>query len=740
MKKSYLLLLPAILLLYACQGTEDWIKDPVTLVNPLMGTASSYEFSAGNTYPAIGVPWGMHTWTPQTGRNGDGWTYTYDAHKLVGFKQTHQPSPWINDYGCFSLFPVSGERPGYTEEERASWFSHKAERATPYEYSVYLAEYDIEASFSPTSRACIFRIRYPSGAPASLIVDVMDRDGQTRKGHIRVDTVSGIITGYSVHEHGGTPDNFKNYFIICPDCDIKDYKLFDDGTCRITFLLSADKPYWTVEIRVASSFISPEQAALNLSGELDGKDYETVCREGKATWNKALSRIEIAGGTRRRQETFYSCLYRSLLFPRSLYEYDSLGTRIHYSPYNGKIARGYMFTDTGFWDTFRCLFPLLNLLYPSENLKMQEGLVNAWLESGFLPEWASPGHRGCMVGNNSASVVTDGFLKRLNWLEDSLGYRPEWPRDKELTGYRIDELYKALLKASEQVHPTVSSTGRLGHEYYNSIGYIPYDVGIDESVARTLEYAYNDWCNARLGESLGAPQDQIETFSKRAGNYRNVFDKEHLLMRGRNLDGSFQTPYNPYKWGDAFTEGNAWHYTWSVFHDMEGLIGLMGGKDAFTRMLDSVFVVPPVFDCSYYGGVIHEIREMQVMNMGNYAHGNQPAQHMIYLYNLTDKPRRTGELAHWVMDRFYSPAPDGYCGDEDNGQTSAWYVFSAIGFYPVCPGSDRYEPGFPLFNKIRLHLENGKTIVITPSEESSPQLKINGRVPEKITHRELIMR
>lgn len=740
MKKSYLLLLPALLLLYACQGTEDWIKDPVTLVNPLMGTASSYEFSAGNTYPAIGVPWGMHTWTPQTGRNGDGWTYTYDAHKLVGFKQTHQPSPWINDYGCFSLFPVSGERPGYTEEERASWFSHKAERATPYEYSVYLAEYDIEASFSPTSRACIFRIRYPSGAPASLIVDVMDRDGQTRKGHIRVDTVSGIITGYSVHEHGGTPDNFKNYFIICPDCDIKDYKLFDDGTCRITFLLSADKPYWTVEIRVASSFISPEQAALNLSGELDGKDYETVCREGKATWNKALSRIEIAGGTRRRQETFYSCLYRSLLFPRSLYEYDSLGTRIHYSPYNGQIARGYMFTDTGFWDTFRCLFPLLNLLYPSENLKMQEGLVNAWLESGFLPEWASPGHRGCMVGNNSASVVTDGYLKRLNWLEDSLGYRPEWPRDKELTGYRIDELYKALLKASEQVHPTVSSTGRLGHEYYNSIGYIPYDVGIDESVARTLEYAYNDWCNARLGESLGAPQDQIETFSKRAGNYRNVFDKEHLLMRGRNLDGSFQTPYNPYKWGDAFTEGNAWHYTWSVFHDMEGLIGLMGGKDAFTRMLDSVFVVPPVFDCSYYGGVIHEIREMQVMNMGNYAHGNQPAQHMIYLYNLTDKPRRTGELAHWVMDRFYSPAPDGYCGDEDNGQTSAWYVFSAIGFYPVCPGSDRYEPGFPLFNKIRLHLENGRTIVITPSEESYPQLKINGRVPEKITHRELIMR
>ena len=740
MKKSYLLLLPALLLLYACQSTEDWIKDPVTLVNPLMGTASSYEFSAGNTYPAIGVPWGMHTWTPQTGRNGDGWTYTYDAHKLVGFKQTHQPSPWINDYGCFSLFPVSGERPGYTEEERASWFSHKAERATPYEYSVYLAEYDIEASFSPTSRACIFRIRYPSGAPASLIVDVMDRDGQTRKGHIRVDTVSGIITGYSVHEHGGTPDNFKNYFIICPDCDIKDYKLFDDGTCRITFLLSADKPYRTVEIRVASSFISPEQAALNLSGELDGKDYETVCREGKATWNKALSRIEIAGGTRRRQETFYSCLYRSLLFPRSLYEYDSLGTRIHYSPYNGQIARGYMFTDTGFWDTFRCLFPLLNLLYPSENLKMQEGLVNAWLESGFLPEWASPGHRGCMVGNNSASVVTDGYLKRLNWLEDSLGYRPEWPRDKELTGYRIDELYKALLKASEQVHPTVSSTGRLGHEYYNSIGYIPYDVGIDESVARTLEYAYNDWCNARLAESLGAPQDQIETFSKRAGNYRNVFDKEHLLMRGRNLDGSFQTPYNPYKWGDAFTEGNAWHYTWSVFHDMEGLIGLMGGKDAFTRMLDSVFVVPPVFDCSYYGGVIHEIREMQVMNMGNYAHGNQPAQHMIYLYNLTDKPRRTGELAHWVMDRFYSPAPDGYCGDEDNGQTSAWYVFSAIGFYPVCPGSDRYEPGFPLFNKIRLHLENGRTIVITPSEESYPQLKINGRVPEKITHRELIMR
>ena len=365
-----------------------------------------------------------------------------------------------------------------------------------------------------------------------------------------------------------------------------------------------------------------------------------------------------------------------------------------------------MFTDTGFWDTFRSLFPLVNLMYPSMAREMQEGLVNTYKESGFLPEWASPGHRNCMVGNNSASIVADAYIKGIR-------------------GYDIETLWQAVKHGTKAVHPQVASTGRLGHEYYNKLGYVPCDVGINESAARTLEYAYDDWCIYQLGKKLGKSAKELAPFKQRALNYRNVFDSESKLMRGKLANGKFQTPFNPLKWGDAFTEGNAWHYTWSVFHDVKGLIQLMGGKQHFNAMLDSVFNLPRVFDDSYYGGVIHEIREMQIMNMGNYAHGNQPIQHAIYLYNYSGEPWKAQYWIREAMNRLYTSAPDGYCGDEDNGQTSAWYVFSAMGFYPVCPGTTQYVIGSPYFKKMQLHLENGNTITLNAPENSKENRYIN---------------
>jgi len=434
--------------------------------------------------------------------------------------------------------------------------------------------------------------------------------------------------------------------------------------------------------------------------ELGNKNFDSLKEEGKNSWNEVLGKIEVSGGTEEQYRTFYSCLYRSVLFPRMLHEITKEGKTVHYSPYNGKISDGYMFTDTGFWDTFRALFPFLNLMYPSMNEKIQAGLVNTYKESGFLPEWASPGHRHCMVGNNSASVVADAYLK----------------------GIKVDDielLYEAMLHGANNVHPHVPSTGRLGHEYYNRLGYIPYNAGVNENVARTLEYAYNDWCIMKLGKALNRPKKEIDLYTSRSQNYKNVFDKESKLMRGRNEDGTFQTPFNPYKWGDAFTEGNSWHYTWSVFHDVEGLINLMGGKKEFVSMLDSIFLVPPIYDDSYYGSRIHEITEMQIMNMGNYAHGNQPIQHMIYLYNYAGEPWKAQYWLREVMDKMYTSAPDGYCGDEDNGQTSAWYVFSALGFYPVTPGSNQYVIGAPLFKKAVLHLENGKDLVIEAPNNNS---------------------
>ena len=459
-----------------------------------------------------------------------------------------------------------------------------------------------------------------------------------------------------------------------------------------------------VHAKVASSFISFEQASLNLK-ELGSDNFDTLVQKGKDVWYKELSKIEVEGGTLDQYRTFYSCMYRSLLFPRKFYEIDALGKVVHYSPYNGKVLPGYMFTDTGFWDTFRSLFPFLNLMYPTMSKEMQEGLINAYKESGFFPEWASPGHRGCMVGNNSASVLVDAYVK----------------------GIKVDDLetlYKGLIHGTENVHPTVSSTGRLGHEYYNKLGYVPYDVKINENAARTLEYAYNDWCIYQIAKDLGRPKKELDLYARRAMNYKNLFDKETKLMRGKNKDGNFMAPFSPLKWGDAFTEGNSWHYTWSVFHDPQGLIDLMGGRKEFITMLDSVFAVPPVFDDSYYGQVIHEIREMQIMNMGNYAHGNQPIQHMIYLYNYAGEPWKAQYWLRQVMDRMYTPTPDGYCGDEDNGQTSAWYVFSALGFYPVAPGTTQYVLGAPLFKKATLHFENGKSLVVNAPENSDKNIYI----------------
>lgn len=695
-------------------------------VNPLMGTQSTFELSTGNTYPAIARPWGMNFWTPQTGKMGDGWQYTYTANKIRGFKQTHQPSPWINDYGQFSIMPVVG-KPEFDENKRASWFAHKGETAKPYYYKVYLAEHDVVTELTPTERAAMFRFTFPENEHSYVVVDAFDKASS-----VKIDVANRRITGYSTRNSGGVPDNFRNYFVIEFDKAFT-YKAVVDNKTLIAestettsthagaIIGFATKKGETVHARVASSFISEEQALQNLK-ELGNDTFDALVEKGKDAWNDVLGRVEVEGGDLDQYRTFYSCLYRSLLFPRKLYEVDASGAIVHYSPFNGKVLPGYMYTDTGFWDTFRCLFPLLNLIYPSVNKEIQEGLINTYKESGFFPEWASPGHRGCMVGNNSASVLVDAYMK----------------------GVRVDDvatLYEGLLHATENVHPEISSTGRLGYEYYNRLGYVPYDVKINENAARTLEYAYDDWCIYKLAKELKRPKKEINLFAHRAMNYKNLFDKETLLMRGKNKDGKFMAPFSPLKWGDAFTEGNSWHYTWSVFHDPQGLIDLMGGDDVFVSMLDSVFSVPPVFDDSYYGQVIHEIREMTVMNMGNYAHGNQPIQHMIYLYNYAKQPWKAQYWLRQVMDRLYTPTPDGYCGDEDNGQTSAWYVFSALGFYPVCPGTDQYVLGAPLFKNATVHFENGKTLEIKAPQNSRTNIyikdmKVNGAEYSKnyVTH------
>ncbi len=677
----------------------------VDYVNPLMGTDSRFSLSNGNTYPAIATPWGMNFWTPMTSPMGDGWTYMYNENKIRGIKQTHQPSPWINDYAAFSMMAVTGELK-FEEKERESWFSHKAETVKPHYYKVYLADYDVLAELAPTDRAAHFKFTFPESDSSYLILD-----GFNMGSMVRIIPRERKIVGYCRNNHGGVPDNFHNYFVAEFDKDFEithtwgdDWNLFENSLQRegdhvgaiIGFKTKKGEP---VHVKVASSFISTEQAQLNLSREIGSDSFTETREKARLAWERVLGKIQIEDSNIDHIKTFYSCLYRVFLFPRKFYEIDAMEEIIHYSPYNGEILPGYMFTDNGFWDTFRAVFPFFNMMYPELNGHIMNGLANTYRESGWLPEWASPGHRDCMIGSNSAPIIADAYLKGV------------FHEDAEL-------LLEAVLKNAtiEEGRP-VPSVGREGVDYYNSLGYVPYDVGINENAARTLEYAYADFTIAKMAEKMGEKK-VAEKYFKQSMNYKNLFDPSTRLMRGKNEDGSFQAPFNPLKWGDAFTEGNSLHYTWSVFHDIQGLIDLMGGKDEFIKQLDQVFEMPPDFDDSYYGQTIHEIREMQIVNMGNYAHGNQPVQHMIYLYNYAGVPHKTQWWIREVLTNLYAPSPDGYCGDEDNGQTSAWYVFSALGFYPVTPATDQYVIGSPLFSKAIMHLENGNTFTISSENNS----------------------
>lgn len=700
------------------QAEEDLTK----YVSPIVGSDSEFALSGGNLYPCIARPWGMNHWTPQTGNNDDRWQYTYDAKHIVGLKQTHQPSPWVGDYGVFSLMATVGDKV-FREEDRKSWFTHKTEIVQPHYYKVYLAEYDVHAEMTPSARGSIIRFVFPEGDKSNIVIDAFAENS-----YIKIIPEENKIVGYSRQSIGyeeRKPENFKNYFVIIFDKPIKSFSLWEDDKFVEGSETSSDavrtgavltfgtKAKEAVEARVASSFISHDQAAKNLQQEIGRKTFEELMAEGKEEWNSHLNRFKVKANLADGIDNlrmFYTCLYRILLYPREFHEYDSTGNIVHYSPYNGQVLPGRMYTDNGFWDTFRAVHPFFNLFYPELSRNIMEGLANTYKESGWLPEWASPGHLGdSMIGSNSSSLIASAYMNGV-------------------TEFDTETLWQAMVKNSNNSHPVFMSVGRAGAEYYNKIGYVPNDIGIKESAARTLEYAYADFCLMKMAEALGKDKDTIRLYKERAFNYKNLFHKKEGWMAGKNRKGEFRPDFNRFTWGGDFTEGCSMHYTWSVLHDPIGLTGLMGGPEGFINNLDTMFTTPPIFDESAYGGIIHEMREMQVMDFGQYAHGNQPVQHMIYLYNWTKEPWKAQYWAREVMKRMYRPTPDGYCGDEDNGQTSAWYVFSALGFYPVCPVTGEYAIGSPLFPEIEIQMPDGNYLTISAENNSAENVYIDSIV------------
>jgi len=677
--------------------------EPVTLVNPLMGTDSARSFSHGNQYPAIALPFPMNTWAPYTQPEKDSFFYQYSQNKLRGIRETHQPSPWIADYGTFSLMPVSGKL-AVNEEDRASIFEHDKEIAQPGYYKVHLDTWNATAEVTPTERCARFRFTFENAGDSYVVLDAFP-GGST----VEIVASENKIIGATRYNHGGVPNNFSNYFVIVFDQPFTESGVWSPGSVQPhaqqlagnhvgAYVKFASGAGAVVNCKVASSFISPDQALRNMRQEIGSADFDVLKKRADDRWNEMLGRARVEGGTADQQRTFYSTFYRSILFPHKFYELSDEGKPIYFSPYDGKMHDGYLYTDTGFWDTFRAAHPLYNLLFPEVSAEILQGLLNAYDQSGWLPEWSSPGHRDCMIGNHSFSLLADGWFK---------GIRSFDPQ-KAVT---------AMVHDANAEGP-VRSVGRDGASLYNRLGYAPYP-GIREAGAKTVEYAYDDFCAAKLASAIGRDAD-AKVFAQHAMNYTNLFDTSVGFIRGKDTNGVWNTPFYPDEWGGPFTEGCSWHWTWSAMQDVPGLIKLMGGEKAFADKLDAVFTSPNTFRPGTYGGPIHEMTEMVALNLGQYAHGNEPIHHMIYLYDFAGQPWKAQSRVRQVMSLLYQATPDGFCGDEDTGQTSAWYVFTAIGFYPVCPGDPNYLLGSPLFDKVTLTLKDGKKFVVA-AQNNGPQ-------------------
>ena len=687
-------------------------KDLVQYVNTLQGTNSTYELSWGNTYPTTAVPYPMNSWSPQTGKNGDGWKYQYSATTIRGFQPTHQCSPWVGDYGVFSLMPVpelvvDESKRARSEERRATPFSHDKEIAKPHYYKVTL-ENGITTEFSPTTRSAHFRFSFPAKGDAFLVLD-----GYTKTSQVQIDVANHRITGY-VHNGAFSPKTHKNYFIIQFDKPFVSYGTWEnrkntiqknnlrregEGIGAYVQFAKGSK----VQAKVSTSYISPEQAEVTMTRELGKHSSVEVTKQAAAdVWNQLLNRVLVEGGTEEDMKTFYSCMFRANLFSHKFYEEKEDGSPYYYSPYDEKIHDGYMFTDNGFWDTFRSQFPLTNILHPTMQGQYMQALLDAQEQCGWLPSWSFPSETGGMVGNHSISLLTDAWVKGIRTFD------PE----KALKAYAHEAMNKG---------PWGGANGRVRWKDYYQLGYIPYPESMG-STAQTLEYCYDDFCAYQLAKMTGNKFYE-EVFARQIYNYKNVYDPSVGFMRGRKLDGSW-ADFDAFEWGGPYCEGNAWHYNWSVFHDVQGLIDLTGGDERFVAKIDSVFALPGIVKYGTYGTKIHEMLEMELAKMGQYAQGNQPIQHMIYLYSYAGQPWKTQYWIRQVMDRLYNSSENGYPGDEDQGGMSSWYVLSALGIYSVCPGTDEYVLGSPKFRKTTITMEDGKKFVIEAKGNSKDNVYI----------------
>jgi predicted alpha-1,2-mannosidase len=677
-------------------GTEA--GGPIDLANVLQGTDSTYKFSRGNTLPIAAMPFGMAHWTLQSD-SGTAWMFQAGERRLQGLRCTHQLSPWLSDYGQAIFLPFTGE-PNLDPGARSSSWRPEQAVLRPYSFRLSLMRYEMDVEMVPTMRCAVISSQNRSGLDSGFLIEVPKGAEPAQRDR---DDARHTVRFKSTINEGGVPANFATYYVVRFDegwqaLDVRQH----EGDLQIVARFGKTK---SVEARIATSFISYEQAEQNLEREVGTKPIDQVRDEAKAEWTKHFERMQVEGGTDRQQRTFYSCLYRALLFPRTFHELDDAGKPHHYSAYNGKIEPGVMYADHGYWDVYRAWYPWMSIVFPERLAEILQAWVNAYKEGGWLPQFPAPGYRACMTGSLIDALFGDAAAKGIK-------------------GFDLATAYEGLKKHATQPGDPDKGYGRRGIEEYLKLGYCSVD-HVDQAAAETVDAAYGDFCIAQMARALGRNED-AEMFLKRSQNWRNLFDAGTGFLRGKHADGKWLEPFDAVQWGNPYVEGSAWQHRWDVPHDIDGLFAAMGGKDKAVAALEKMLTIEPAFHVGVYGQEIHEMSEMAAVDFGQYDHGNQPVHHVLYIFALAGRPDRTQYWVKRVMEELYSP--EGFAGDEDTGSMAAWYLLSAMGMFPVCPGKAEYVLGRALFPGITVRVAEGKTLRIENRASSGmARAALNGK-------------
>lgn len=676
-------------------ATTD-MKDLTAYVHIKQGTGSNPRFSVGNSLPLVTAPFGMNAFALQTTSRDGAWYYHPTHRHCEGIRLTHQPSPWVGDYGHFVMMPQSGQ-PFPKADTRSSGFDELD--MNPGHLSVYFRRYHATMALVPTERCAMMEIVWDTDEVPRFAL--LPFDFLTE---VQVDAEHNTLRGWTNAYGDGTRKDFKTYFELRFDkpIDLEHTMLTqNDGSIRpgcagcekglgisIAFHMRKGE---TLTVRLGTSYLSPKMASQAITRELGERPFALVKEEANAAWNALLSRI-VVEDTEERLHTFYSCLYRCFLFPHVFHEIDAHGNPVHYAVSTGECVPGVMYTDNGFWDTFRTLYPLFSLLIPDKLQEMLQGYLNFYKEEGWLPKWVSPGERSIMPGALVDIVLTDAAVKGL------------------LSQEQMELALEGMLK-NANVADAARRHGRIGVADYCRLGYVPCDK-YGESANNTLDAAYCDFCVAQMAALLGKKDLQAE-YMQRSKAYRNLFDPAVGFIRGKQEDGTFPAEFSPIRWGGEYCEGAAWQNGFGVQHDIEGLAALYGGYAGLEKKLDELFATPPDFSIGTYPCEIHEMTEMSAADFGQCAISNQPSFHLPYLYAAVGNHGKAAHWVHRIMAEGFSA--DQYPGDEDNGSMAAWYVFGTLGIYPLCPGKAAYVCIGSPARAVEVRLGNGRTIQLSGS-------------------------